>query len=380
VSEQRATEAFQRRFGCMPDLLVRAPGRVNLIGEHTDYNDGFVLPMAIDRGVSIALRPRADGVVDVHALDFGQGESYTLDDLRRGTGWLEYVKGVSWALNGLGMALMGWEGVVAGDLPIGAGLASSAALELAVARAFVAVSGLTWDAPQMAHLARRGEQEWVGVNCGIMDQMIVATGQEGHALLVDCRSLDARQVALPDDVAIVVLDTGTRRSLLSSAYNARREECARAAHSLGKASLRDVTTEDLAAAASSMGEDVLLRRARHVVTENARTLQAADAMARDDATSLGRLMNDSHVSLRDDFEVSSPALDAMVSLARQHAACYGARLTGAGFGGCAVAAVRAWDAGAFATEVGAAYISSTGFRAAIYVCAASAGASLVVSQ
>ena len=380
ASERRVTEAFHQRFGCRPDFLVRAPGRVNLIGEHTDCNDGFVLPMAIDRAVWIALRPRGDRVVSVHALDFGESQSYQLDSLSPGDGWLEYIKSVSWSLQGVNAVLSGWEGVIAGDLPIGAGLASSAALELAAARAFVAVSGLTWDAEQMAHLARHAEQEWVGVKCGIMDQMIAATGREGHALLLDCRSLERHQVKLPAGVAMVVLDTGTRRGLLGSAYNSRREECDRAAHLLGKASLRDVKGEDLAAAASTMGESVLLRRARHVVTENARTLCAADAMARNDATALGRLMNESHDSLREDFEVSSPALDAMVSLARRHPACFGARLTGAGFGGCVVAAVQAEDAGAFGSEVCTAYITSTGFRASAYVCRASAGASLEVIQ
>ncbi len=380
MTEQRVTEAFQQRFGCAPELLVRAPGRVNLIGEHTDYNDGFVLPMAIDRAVWVALRPRTDRVVSLHSLDFGQSRSYQLGDFSRGEGWLEYVKGVSWALQSMHKALTGWEGVVAGDVPIGAGLASSAALELAAARAFAAVSGLAWDAVEMANLARRAEVEWVGVNCGIMDQMIAAAGEEGHAMLLDCRSLERRPAKMPDAVAIVVLDTGTRRDLRASSYNSRREECARAARLLGKDSLRDVTEGDLEAAVGTMGEGVLLRRARHVVTENARTLRAADAMARNDAPALGRLMNESHGSLRDDFEVSSPALDAMVALARQHPACYGARLTGAGFGGCAVAAVQAAQALPFAEEMSAVYTRSRGVRASAYVCQASPGASQVATQ
>jgi galactokinase len=380
VSEQRVTEAYQQRFGCAPDLLVRAPGRVNLIGEHTDYNGGFVLPMAIDREVWIALRPCTGGLVSLHSLDTGQSGSYQLGDFSRGGGWLEYVKGVSWALQATHVVLTGWEGVVGGDVPIGAGLASSAALELAAARAFVAVSGLAWDAMAMADLARRAEVEWVGVNCGIMDQMISAAAEEGHALLLDCRSLERHLVKMPDDLAIVVLDTGTRRDLKASAYNSRREECVRAARLLGRASLRDLTEDDLAAAAVNVIESVLLRRARHVVTENARTLQAADAMTHNDAPKLGRLMNESHDSLRDDFEVSSPALDIMVTLARQHPACHGARLTGAGFGGCAVAAVRAAQALAFAEETSAAYSKSTGVRASAYVCRASGGASQVACQ
>jgi galactokinase len=376
VAEKRATEAFHERFGLPPELLVRAPGRINLIGEHTDYNDGFVLPMAIDREVWIALRRRADGVVSAHSLDLGESASYHLGGYARDDGWLEYVKGVSWALSGYQSPLTGWEGVIAGDVPIGAGLASSAALEMAAARAFAAVSGLEWDAVAMARLARRAEVEWVGVNCGIMDQMISAAGEEGYAMLLDCRSLTRRQVAIPGSVSIVVLDTGTRRDLLDSAYNTRRAECEVAARWLGRGSLRDATVEDVATAAARRGDGVLLRRARHVVTENARTLRAADAMARDDAFTLGLLMNQSHDSLRDDFEVSSPALETMVALAREHPACYGARLTGAGFGGCAVAAVSAPSAGAFAQEVGAAYLRSTGLAATTYVCKASAGASL----
>lgn len=380
MNEQRITEAFHERFGTAPELVVRAPGRVNLIGEHTDYNGGFVLPMAIDRAVWVALRPRADGVVSLHSLDYRQIGSYRLGDFTRGEGWLEYVRGVSWALQSLGNALTGFDGVVAGDVPIGAGLASSAALELAAARAFVATAGLSWNAVEMAVLALRAEVEWVGVNCGIMDQMIVATAEEGHALLLDCRSLERRQVKMPDAVAIVVLDTGTRRDLIASAYNSRREECVRAAQLLGKGSLRDVTADDLAGSESAMGDDVLFRRARHVVTENARTMQAADAMARNDSPALGRLMNESHESLRDDFEVSSPALDTMVALAREHPACHGARLTGAGFGGCAVAAVQAAEAGAFADDLSAAYMRSTGVRASAYVCKASSGASQVASH
>ncbi len=377
MSEQRVTEAFQKRFGCLPTLLVRAPGRVNLIGEHTDYNDGFVLPMAIDRSVWIALRPRTDRQVYLRSLDFDEARSYSLTGFRRGDGWLEYVKGVSWALQTHYGPLSGWEGVVAGDVPVGAGLASSAALELAAARAFVAVSGLPWDKGEIAGLARHAEQEWVGVSCGIMDQMIAAAGEEGRAMLLDCRSLERRMVTLPDSVAFVVLDTGTRRDLRASAYNLRREECAMAARLLGRASLRDVTEGELAAFDCLPSDVTLIRRARHVITENGRTLRAAEDMRNGDAEGLGRLMNESHDSVRDDFAASSPALDAMVSLARTHPACYGARLTGAGFGGCAVAAVDSPQSLAFAKFVCEAYTKSTGLRAGSYVCRASAGAAIV---
>ncbi|MGD8997542.1 MAG: galactokinase family protein, partial [Anaerolineae bacterium] len=214
------TRKFERRFEAPPALVVRAPGRVNLIGEHTDYNDGFVLPMAIDRAIWIALRSRRDGKVRVHSLDFDETASFALHSLQNtGAGWAEYLKGVAWALQEEGYSLAGWEGVLAGDVPRGAGLSSSAALELAAARAFAAVSDLPWDAAKMAKLCQRAENEWVGMKCGIMDQMIAAAGQAGHALLIDCRSLETELVPLPPETVVVVLDTATRRGLIDSAYN-----------------------------------------------------------------------------------------------------------------------------------------------------------------
>lgn len=195
---QQSSEAFQERFGGVPSLIVRAPGRVNLIGEHTDYNDGFALPMAIDRAVWIALRPRDDDQVQVHSLDFDRSAAFSLDLLRHeSSGWAEYLKAVAWALQEAGYALKGWEGVITGDVPLGAGLSSSAALELAAARAFAAISDLPWKAKTMAKLCQRAENRWVGVNCGIMDQMISASGKDGHALLIDCRSLNTKVVGAP---------------------------------------------------------------------------------------------------------------------------------------------------------------------------------------
>ena len=193
--QARVTQTFESRFGEPPAFVVRAPGRVNLIGEHTDYNDGFVLPMAIDRAVWIALRPRRDGQVNVVSIDLDQSATFSLAALRHeDAGWVEYLKGVAWALQEQGYALAGWEGVMSGDVPRGAGLSSSAAIELATARAFAAVSGFAWDAAEMARLGQRAENQWVGVNCGIMDQMISAAGQAGHALLIDCRSLATQAV------------------------------------------------------------------------------------------------------------------------------------------------------------------------------------------
>lgn len=376
--QETVTQTFETKFGAAPDFVVRAPGRVNLIGEHTDYNDGFVLPMAIDRAIWIALRARADQQVSLYSIDFGETAVFSLDGLSRGTGWAEYVKGVAWALQEAGHALRGWEGVMAGNVPKGAGLSSSAALELATARAFTAVSPIAWDAPGMARLSQRAENEWVGMNCGIMDQMISASGRRGNALLIDCRTLETELVPLPPGKLAVVLDTNTRRGLVDSAYNERRHQCEEAAAFFSVPALRDVGQAEFEARAPELPA-LTRRRARHVITENARTLEAAAAMRAGDAVRLGQLMNASHDSLRDDFEVSSDALNAMVDCARRHPACYGARMTGAGFGGCAVALVDAAQVTSFVQFVSECYEGETAVAPAVYVSHASDGAAVVAT-
>jgi galactokinase len=370
-------EAFSRRFGAAPPAEVRAPGRVNLIGEHTDYNDGFVLPMAIDREVRIALAPRDDQVVRVHALDLGESASLELGELSRGDGWSEYVKGVAWVLQGEGHSLRGWDGVITGSVPLGAGLSSSAALELAVARAFAVSSGFAWDGARVALACQQAENQWVGVNCGIMDQLISACGRDGHALLIDCRTLQLEAVPLPAGHAVVVLDTMTRRSLVDSAYNERRGQCQAAARHFAVRALRDVSLEQWEARQGELAE-LPRRRARHVISENARTLATAQAMRAGSAAELGKLMDQSHASLQQDFEVSSPALDAMVACARRHAACRGARMTGAGFGGCAVALVQAGAVESFQQAVADGYREATGRAGKVYVCRPTAGAARVL--
>jgi len=376
---EQVTAEFERRYGEAPAIVVRAPGRVNLIGEHTDYNDGFVLPMAIDRAVWIALRPSGSVRVIARSLDFDETIEFSLEAFGRGgPAWGEYLKGVAWSLKEAGYRPRGWEGELAGDVPIGAGLSSSAALELAAARAFAAVSDLPLDPAAMARIAQRAENEWVGVRCGIMDQMVSAAGREGNALLIDCRSLETQAVPLPPGMTVVVMDTATRRGLLDSAYNERREQCEAAARFLGVPALRDVTARSLAAKGLGL-EETTLRRARHVVSENARTLQAADAMRRGDAEALGRLMSASHVSLRDDFEVSSRELDLMVECALRQAGCLGARMTGAGFGGCAVALVRAEASQAFVDSVASDYRRVTGLEPRVFVCRAADGAEVVAN-
>lgn len=375
--QQHVTQEFQKRFGAAPAAVVRAPGRVNLIGEHTDYNDGFVLPMAINRATYIALRPREDGQVNVHSLDFDQTIAFPISDLEnRNLKWAEYVKGVTWALQAAGYTLRGWDGVLAGDVPIGAGLSSSASVELATARAFGVTSNLPWDAATMARLAQRAENEWVGMNCGIMDQMISAAGVENHALLIDCRSLETQLVPLPPNTSVVVLDTATRRGLVDSAYNERRSQCEAAARFFGVSALRDVTMEQFHSRAAELDE-VTRRRARHIISENDRTLEAAEAMRLGDAVRLGLLMNASHDSLRDDFEVSSDNLNIMVKCAQAQEGCYGARMTGAGFGGCAVALARADVAQNFAGAVSAAYQAEANLTPNIYVCSATNGAEVL---
>ncbi len=375
--KETVTSEFKARYGEDPTFIIRAPGRVNIIGEHTDYNDGFVLPMAINRAVWIALRPRKDATVSVYSVNFESEGSFDLTDFEHtDAGWIEYVKGVSWALLQDGYSLSGWEGVLAGDVPGGAGLSSSAALELAVARAFEAVAGETWDGTKLALAGQNAENNWVGANTGIMDQMISANGEAGHALFIDCRSLDTELVPLPNGTCIVVMDTSTRHSHVDGEYNERRAQCEAAAAAFNVKALRDVSVADFQAKAAIL-EPLTQQRARHVVTENERTLAAANAMKAGDVMALGQLMNASHVSMRDDFEISSTALDKMVEIAQAQPNCYGARMTGGGFAGCAVALVDIDAAEGFVAAVAPAYKEATGLEPALYVCDATDGARLI---
>lgn len=370
------TETFRKQFNDDPKWVVRGPGRVNLIGEHTDYNGGFVMPMAIDRATWIALSPIPENKVEFYAIDHNETLTVELGPQTKGTGWGEYVKGVTWALQEAGYALKGWRAVSSCDVPMGAGLSSSASLELAVAKAFSLASGFDWDAPAMALLGQKAENEWVGVNCGIMDQMISATGQEGKAILIDCRSLDFKAAPLPENSAVVILDTSTRRGLVDSAYNERRAQCEEAARFFGVDLLRDVSLDEFNKRAEALPE-MTRRRARHVISENERTVQASEAMDAGDAKLLGALMNASHDSLRDDFEVTNEALNTIVDCARAHTACIGARMTGAGFGGCAVALIEAQATDDFLASVKAAYENASGLTPSLYVCQPSNGAEAV---
>jgi len=360
---------FEQRYGHAPKIVAEAPGRVNLIGEHTDYNDGFVLPAAIDRTITVAMAPREDGVIRAYSLDYEQSDEFPAARVRRFMGskggWRDYVRGIVWALQDEHLDVGGADLSISGDVPQGAGLSSSAAIELAVAG--VLTADLDIDRKQLALLCRKTENLFVGVQCGVMDQLASALGHAGHALLIDCRSLEHEAVPLPPGVAIVVIDSGVSRSLADTPFNARREECAEAAQALGLKSLRDADEEML-----DKLSGVLQKRARHVVTENRRVLAAVEALKGGDIERLKCLMAASHTSLRDDYEVSTPELDTLVKLATG-AGGIGARLTGAGFGGCTVNLVRAEGVDAFTAAVLPEYERKTGRTARAHVCAATDG-------
>ena len=360
------TSSFQETYQTLPTYLTWSPGRVNLLGEHTDYNDGFVLPMTINHAVWTAIRPRSDRQVVVHSLDQKQSAEFSLDDLSRGSGgWQDYITGVAWSLQEAGFQITGWEGVLAGDVPIGAGLSSSAALELAIARAFAISSDLDWDPKKMAQFCQIAENEWIGIQSGIMDQLVSACGQEGSALMIDCRSLETKLISLPVRSEFIILDTGTRRGLVDSAYNDRRAQCEAAACHFDVKALRDVDLSSLEESAGQLNLD-LYKRSRHVITANQRVLDGMQALEEIDSSRFGELMNESHASMRDDFEISREEMDWMVDFAQSQPGCYGARMTGGGFGGCAVALVKDLKVGKFIETVTREYKVETGLDPKIY--------------
>jgi len=365
TKKETVLSEFKNIFNKKAHSLVRAPGRVNIIGEHTDYNQGFVLPMAIQLGIWIALAPRNDDQIIVHSLKYEQTADFSLQGFGHGKGWEEYVRGIAWVLAQHECPTAGWEGVVAGDIPTNAGLSSSAALELALLKAFWSITGWDWDGKEMSRFAQEAENNWVGVQSGIMDQLIAALGKEGNALLIDCRSLDHSWIPMIEGTQFLVLDTATRRGLVDSVYNQRVEECRAAAEVFGVSSLRDVSLELLEEKADRLGE-TLYRRARHVVSENARTLQATEAMKDGDEMQLGQLMNASHRSLRVDYQVSSHELNVMVDIARKEQGTFGARMTGAGFGGAAIALVNTNAVEALTHRVRVTYKDATGRTPHIY--------------
>jgi galactokinase len=381
ITDKDAAQAFRDHFGGEPEFLVRAPGRVNLIGEHTDYNGGYVLPMTIDRAVWRAARARGDGQMKVYSRDYDTDCSVDLGvklnpSNRNQDTWFEYIKGCAWVLSeseesgqGSGRPLSGLDAVLMGDVPQGAGLSSSAALEIASLLALCEVGGYQLPRITLAKLGQKAENQWVGMKCGIMDQTICALGQEGKALLIDCRDLQHELFDLPAATVVAILDTNTRHSHVASGYNERRNQCEEACRALGIPLLRDATQEMLYAARGTMSE-VVFRRARHVISENLRVKAAAYS---DNAETFGNLMDDSHASLRYDFEVSCPELDAIVEIARGHETCLGARMTGGGFGGSAVALLSMAAVGDFAEYVSRRYREATGKSPNVTVCRATDG-------
>lgn len=375
---ERARAAFAEAFGRAPAGLVRAPGRVNLIGEHTDYNDGFVLPCAIGRQTMIAWAPRADGVVNVVAGDFGAArDRFMIDaiDHHPDRGWRDYVRGMIAAMQARRSPVAGADLAIAGDIPQGTGLSSSASLMVTVGQAMHAAAGADLPDPAViAATAQQAENRFVGVQCGIMDQLASAASVAGHALLIDCRSLDTRPVPLPEGIALMIIDSGVVRGLVDGHYNRRRAECEAAAKAMGVAALRDADEAMLQHAAGAMSPESR-RRARHVVSENDRVLAAADALAAGDLPRLGALMAASHASMRDDFEITVPPIDALAALA--HSAiggAGGARMTGGGFGGAVVAVLAKSEAARVAAAIRDGYRTPTGDPPQIIVEAAAAGA------
>lgn len=354
--------------------IFAAPGRVNLIGEHTDYNDGFVLPAAINYATHVRAERRSDRQVTVFSQTLGQSYSFSLDEAGakpRGA-WSDYVQGVALVLERCGYRLCGADLRISSDIPMGAGLSSSAALEVATALALLAISGLKAPPLEIAAMCRQAEHEFAGTHCGIMDQFIALHAVAGHAIFLDCRSLAWRTVALPENIGLVICNSMVKHALAGSQYNERRAACELAARRLGVASLRDADPAALAQPGAL--PNGILRRARHVVREIARTEKAAEALEAGDLKTFGDLMYESHESLRLDYEVSCAELDLLVDLARQIPGVYGARMTGAGFGGCVLSLAELDCVPTFLRSVPAAYEKATGRRPEIYVCRPSGGA------
>jgi galactokinase len=363
---EKVAATYRQYFKENPSSIVTAPGRINLIGEHTDYSEGFVLPVAIDRNVTVAFTPRADKIIRVYSMDFDQELVVHLDEISQSNGgWKEYVMGMAWALLDAGYALSGWQGVFAGNIPIGAGLSSSAALEVAIGKTFCVASNLELTPTTLALLSRKAEFKWVGVNVGIMDQLISAAGRKGHALLLDCKTLEFEYVPIPLGVTLVVLDTMTRRELTKSEYNARHEEVVQAAKLLGVQFLREASPQMVEEIRPQMSSRIY-QRAKHVVTENQRVHTFSNAMRNNELLMMGQVINASHASLRDDFEVSSPELNLIVELAQKQPECLGARMMGAGFGGCALALLKTDHITSFSEKVFHPYHEQTGIEPHIF--------------
>ncbi|WP_283150639.1 galactokinase [Silvimonas soli] len=376
--QQFATSHFANLFGVAPQWLAQAPGRVNLIGEHTDYNDGFVLPCAIDFFTAIAVSARSDRLVRVVAADYAdEADVFSLDEPivpHPDKLWSTYVRGGLLHLQQAGHQFGGLDMVISGNIPQGTGLSSSASLLVAVGEAVKCAWQLALTPQANALNAQRAENQFVGVQCGIMDQLISACGQTGHALMIDCRSLELTPVSVPTDLTVMIINSRIRRGLVDGEYNLRRQQCEAAAAHFGVKALRDVTLAQLLEQREQL-DPLLFRRARHIVTENARVEQAVVALAANDMPTLARLMAQSHDSMRDDFEITVPLIDQLVDIVKNVVGdAGGVRMTGGGFGGCVVALLPHALVAPVEQALAQQYRNAAGESAVVYRCVASSGA------
>ena len=377
MDNQTLSATFQQFYGESPALVAHAPGRVNLIGEHTDYNEGFVFPAAINFGTWVAAAKRSDDVINVTAMDYdNQQNEFALTDIQydENQGWANYVRGVVKVLKEAMPDFSGANLLVTGNVPQGAGLSSSASFEIAILKAISALYALPLDGVKAALLGQKAENTFVGCSCGIMDQLISAMGNEGQAMLLDCQSLDIQHSPLPDSHQIVIINSNVKRGLVDSEYNLRREQCEEGAAILGVSSLREANMTMLEEAKSHMS-DVVYRRAKHIITENQRTLEASEALKMGDIQTVSTAMAQSHVSMRDDFEITVRPIDYLVEIIDEVLGnTGGVRMTGGGFGGCVVALAPTDKVDAVKQVVADKYFDETGYQADIYVCTATQGA------
>ena len=367
-------DLFQVRFGRPPDLIARSPGRVNLIGDHTDYNLGFSLSMAIEQSFWLAAGPRRDRRVNLHSELDASRVSFNINSLEPVKSWGVYVQGIARAFDHLFPGAPGWDGLVIADLPVGAGLSSSAALEMVTARVFAGLAQVDWDPLEMARIGWRAENEWVGIESGPLDQISSAAAIAGHLMLIDFRSLEVQQVEFPSAVEVLIFDSSLRRELTSTAYNDRRAESFDAARILGVDSLRDASLRDLDDSGLS---EMLVRRVRHVLNENRMVHDVVDDLGRGDFRAAGQALAKSHQSLRDDYETSVPEIDLLVELANGIDGCHGARMTGGGFGGSVVALVEPTASLAIASTILGEFEARSGLKASVLTATPQAGTSVV---
>lgn len=374
----KTAQAFEDQFGYKPDTVVQAPGRVNLIGEHTDYNDGFVLPCAINYETVISCHKRSDNLVRVIAVDYNnEQDQFLLNpsiEKHPNYQWANYVRGVIQYIVKYSEDIRGVDLAISGNVPQGAGLSSSASLEVAIGKMFQVLYDLPFDGKKIALIGQEAENKYVGCNCGIMDQLISALGQAQHALLIDCRSLEALPISIPKDLAVVIINSNIKRGLVDSEYNTRRKQCEAAAKALGINALRDASLVDLLQIKSSL-DPLVFKRAHHVITENERTLKAAYALANEDYPLLSKLMAESHNSMRDDFEITVPAIDYLVKIIQDVIGNEGGvRMTGGGFGGCVVALVPKNKVDEVKDVVSQNYHKKFNIKEDFYICQPSEGA------